>query len=93
MARSRHPKPEVEAAIRHAEAHGWTIREGGSHAWGRMFCPYNDDTCRCGEFCIASIWSTPRNPGNHGRQLRRIVDHCAYEQAKNRQHEKDSDHD
>ena len=39
-------------------------------------CPYNDSECRCGEFCIASIWSTPRNLGNHARQIRRVVDHC-----------------
>ena len=33
--------------------------------WGKMHCPCNDDGCRCGEFCIACIWSTPKNPGNH----------------------------
>lgn len=81
MARKPHPKPEVESAIRHAEAHGWRIQVGGSHAWGAMYCPYNDATCRCGEFCITRIWSTPKNPGNHGKQLRRMVDHCANEQA------------
>jgi hypothetical protein len=42
-----------------------------------MYCPYDDPECRGGEFCIASIWSTPRNPGNHARQLRRVVDNCA----------------
>ena len=52
---------DVEEAIRHAEDHGWRIEVGGSHAWGRMYCPYNDQECRCGEFCITSIWSTPRN--------------------------------
>lgn len=77
MARPKHPKPEVEAAIQHALAQGWIVKEGGSHAWGRMLCPYNDETCRCGEFCITSIWSTPANPGNHARQLRRVVDHCS----------------
>ncbi|HYG07138.1 MAG TPA: hypothetical protein VD865_12135 [Stenotrophomonas sp.] len=82
MDRKRHPKAEIEAAVRHAELHGWKIRAGGAHAWGRMFCPYNDDGCRCGEFCITSIWSTPSNPGNHARQLRRVVDNCACERAK-----------
>ena len=82
MTRRKHPKPEVEAAIQHAEAHGWTIEEGGAHAWGKMYCPYNDETCRCGEFCIASIWSTPKNSGNHARQLKRVVDNCAREKAK-----------
>jgi hypothetical protein len=81
MSRKRHPKPAVEAAIRYAIEHGWTIREGGSHAWGKMYCPYNDDSCRCGEFCITSIWSTPKNPGHHARQLQRVVDNCAYEKA------------
>src|SRR3546814_18049315 len=82
MARSKHPKPEIEAALQHAEEHGWTIKEGGSHAWGRMFCPYNDETCRCGEFCSTSIWSKPRSPGNHGKQLRRVLNNCAREKAR-----------
>lgn len=81
MARKPHSKPEVEAALRHAEQHGWRIEVGGSHAWGRMYCPYNDETCRCGEFCITSIWSTPKNTGSHGKQLRRVVNHCARERA------------
>jgi hypothetical protein len=42
-----------------------------------MYCPYNDTECRCGEFCIASIWCTPRNAVSHARTLRRIVEHCA----------------
>lgn len=81
MSRKKHPKADVETAIRYAETHGWTIKQGGAHAWGRMYCPYADDSCRCGEFCIASIWSTPKNPGNHGRQLRRVVDNCARERV------------
>lgn len=76
MARKPHPKPDVEAALKYAEARGWHIKIGGAHAWGRMYCPYNDATCRCGEFCILSVWSTPRNPGNHGRAIRRAVDNC-----------------
>lgn len=76
MARKRHPKPEIEAALRHAERYGWRITIGGSHAWGRMACPRADAECRCGEFCLTSVWSTPRNPGNHARQLRRVVDNC-----------------
>lgn len=38
--------------------------------------PLNDPECRCGEFCVSSIWSTPRNPENHARQIKRIVDRC-----------------
>ena len=76
MGRARHPKKEVEDAIRHAEANGWRVEVGGSHAWGRLYCPYNDTDCRCGEFCISSISSTPKNAGNHARWLKRVVNNC-----------------
>lgn len=76
MPRKPHPKKEVEAALRHAESRGWRVEVGGSHAWGKMYCPFNQRQCRCGEFCITSIWSTPKNPANHGKQLWRIVDNC-----------------
>jgi hypothetical protein len=76
MKRNRHPKKEVEEAIRYAEEFGWQIEVGGSHAWGKMKCPYNEKDCRCGMFCIASISSTPRNAANHAKQIRRVVDNC-----------------
>lgn len=76
MKRPRHPKKEIEQAVRYAERNGWIVEIGGSHAWGRIYCPYNDDECRCGEFCITSIWSTPKNAGNFARKLERVVDNC-----------------
>ena len=83
MSRAAHAKKEVEDAIRYAERNGWRIEVGGSHAWGRMYCPYNSLECRCGEFCITSIWSTPKNPGNFARKLKRVVDNCtAHRQAR-----------
>lgn len=77
MKRKRHKNKDIESAILHAEAKGWRIEMRSGHAWGRMYCPFNDVVCRCGEFCVASIWSTPKNTGNHARQIRRIVDNCA----------------
>jgi len=82
MARKKHPKPEFDEALRYAEQHGWQVKVGGSHAWGRMYYPYNDQDCRCGEFCIASVWSTPRSAMNHARQIRREVDNCQRLQQK-----------
>lgn len=76
MTRKRHTDKEIEAAISHAEAYGWRIEMRSGHAWGRMYCPFNNSECRCGEFCVASIWSTPKSAGNHARQIRRIVDNC-----------------
>ncbi|NOU23333.1 MAG: hypothetical protein HOO93_16410 [Methyloglobulus sp.] len=32
------------------------IIEGGSHAWGQMYCPYNDKEYRRAKFCRPSIW-------------------------------------
>ncbi|MCW8831232.1 MAG: hypothetical protein OQK32_06910 [Gammaproteobacteria bacterium] len=76
MARKRHPKQEIETVLCYAEAHGWRVEVGGGHAWGKVYCPYNDKDCRCGEFCISSIWSTPRNSANHAKQIKRVVDNC-----------------
>jgi len=78
MARKQHPKQEIETALRYAEAHGWRVEVGGSHAWGKIYCPYNEKDCRCGEFCIASVWSTPKNATTHAKQIKRVVDHCVF---------------
>ena len=79
MGRSRHTKKEVEEALRYAEENGWQVleRHGRGHAWGQLYCPFNDEACRCGAFCRVSIWSTPKSPGNHARQIRQVVDNCS----------------
>lgn len=82
MSRPLHPKKEIEAALSYAEEEGWRVKIGGSHAWGTIHCPYNDNECRCGEFCIASVWSTPGNPESHARALRRVVDRCSTHQRR-----------
>lgn len=79
----KHPSKEIQAALKYAEKKGWRIALGGSHAWGKIYCPNNDQQCRCGEFCITSVWSTPRNPTNHARQLRRVVDNCIHQNKTN----------
>lgn len=76
MGRTVHPKKDVEEALRYAEANGWRVERSGGHAWGKIYCPYNEADCRCGEFCITCVWSTPGNPGNHARALMRVVDRC-----------------
>jgi len=68
MARSRHPKKEVEDAVQYAEEAGWSWQPSGGHAWGRLLCSKG-----C---CQLSVWSTPRSPGDHGRQICRKVDRC-----------------
>src|SRR5438105_2279473 len=40
MARPRHPKKEVEDAVRYAEARGWRCTAATAHAWGQLWCPH-----------------------------------------------------
>lgn len=83
MTRGTHSKKEVEDALTYAESFGWRVKGGGKgHAWGKMYCPYNDSECRCGEFCITSVWSTPKHPGNHARMLKRVVENCTTRRQK-----------
>lgn len=71
MARSRHPKQEVEEAVQYAEACGWTVRKMGH--WGRIFCPRHDQNG-----CQFGVNGSPANAGNHARQIRRAVDRCVH---------------
>ena len=82
MTRRSHPKKEVEESIAYAERHGWRVEVGGSHAWGKIYCPYKDGECRCGIFCITSIWSTPKNAANHARDLKKVVNNCCTHRKK-----------
>lgn len=82
----KHPNKEIRGAIAHAVKQGWTVKEKGSssHSWGQIYCPNRDLNCRCGEFCITSIWSTPKNPSNHAKQIKRVVDKCIHLDQKSR---------
>lgn len=76
MPRKRHSKKDIEEALVYAESHGWRMEPATGHAWGRLYCPYNSADCRCGEYCVISIWSTPKSASNHARQIRRVIDRC-----------------
>jgi hypothetical protein len=76
VSKRRHPNKEIDAAIAYAAAKNWTVLEATGHAWGIMRCPFNDRTCRDGIFCQTSIWSTPRSPESHARNIRKAVDNC-----------------
>lgn len=52
MARRRHPKKDVEQAVRAAEAAGWSVTEiHRGHRWGLLTCPAGLDT--------VTLFSTP----------------------------------
>lgn len=78
MTRGKHPNKDIRAAVEYALAHGWRLRPAGGHAWGSLLCPWNDPGCRFGEHCFRSVWSTPKKPASHARELRKIVDNCKH---------------
>jgi hypothetical protein len=71
---ARHPNKEIEAAVAYAESRGWTLTPSRGHAWGILRCPHGQ---RGG--CQRSVFSTPRNPENHARWIRRVVDNCPHQ--------------
>ncbi|WP_152052410.1 hypothetical protein [Tautonia marina] len=73
MPRSRHPNKEIEAVVAEAEARGWRVMVGGSHAWGFLYCP---ESARDG--CRVAVYSTPRSPESHARRLRREIVGCPH---------------
>ena len=80
MARGVHPKKEVRKAINELRAAGWTIEVavgGHSHRWGTATCPHqHPDSSGGATRCVQGIRSTPRNGGNHAKELRRALRSC-----------------
>lgn len=83
---NKHPNKDIQKAVEYAQSKGWTFEKSGksSHAWAIMKCPYNDNSCRCGNRCKNSIYSTPRSPTNRANQIYRDVDGCIRLQEENK---------
>ena len=75
-ARPTHPNREIEAAVKYAESMGWRFKAAGksAHAWGRLLCQFAGPTG-----CQMSIWSTPKNPEDHARQIRKRAEKCPHQ--------------
>lgn len=69
----RHPKKQVEAALKRAERAGMRVDSPRAH-WGVLYCP-GDDQGRCPPF---SINGSPRNPDNEARRIDRWVARCVH---------------
>ena len=74
--RKKHFNKEIEQAIKYAESKQWRYLKAGksAHAWGRLFCPLQNK-----DGCSMSVWSTPRDPNVHARQICRRVDTCPHQ--------------
>ncbi|MBI1346984.1 hypothetical protein GC163_11920 [bacterium] len=68
----KHANKHIRDAIEYAQEKGWTLRPG-HHAFCILYCPAG---MRGG--CQKSVWSTPRNPEAHARDIRREVDKCPH---------------
>jgi hypothetical protein len=80
LPRPKHPIKEIEAALVELESMGWSVEKAkgrSAHSWGYVLCPANaTDSCRSGIFCRMSVWSTPRAPRNHARELVKKAQGC-----------------
>ncbi len=75
MVRKRkHPIAVIDKAIGYALQNKWRLKvKKRGHAWGQLYCPGEEHGA-----CIASVWSTPRVPENHAKQIKRKVDNCEH---------------
>lgn len=69
MARSRHPKKEVEESLSRAEEERLKVEQNRKrgHKWGDVGCQDTDHRKK-------SVWSTPQSPGNHANDIDRYTD-------------------
>jgi hypothetical protein len=67
--RSRHPKKEVEQALSRAEQARLNVQQNTKrgHKWGDVGCQDKNHARK-------SVWSTPRNPGNHAKDINKYTD-------------------
>lgn len=72
---AKHQNKHIRDAIAYAESRGWRFVKAGGHAhvYGELYCPAN-----AREGCIIRVHSTPRNPQDHARDLRRRIDSCPH---------------
>lgn len=73
MVSHRHQKKDVAQALGRSEKTGLDVHEVyRGHRWGEVRC------VPCGE--SRDVWSTPRNPATHAKQIDRFTNshaHCA----------------
>lgn len=67
-----HPNKHIRDALDYAEQHGWRFEKarGHAHIYGSIYCSHGHNDC------MMFIHSTPRNPENHGKRIRRTVQEC-----------------
>lgn len=73
----KHPNKDVRKAVAYALECGWSLEPVRGHAWGVLYC--REKTGEPGfERCRRFVWSTPRDPDRHARDIRKAVDACSH---------------
>jgi len=69
------PNKHIREAIKYAVQDGWTFVKAGAraHIYGTLYCPL-----RTREGHSKHVYSTPRSPQDHARDIRRLVDRCTH---------------
>ncbi len=69
MPRWSHSKSDVRDALNEADSAGFTVvpTTAHGHSWGYIDCP------KCDQRLYVN--STPKNAGNHAKQIRRFLRH------------------
>lgn len=69
---AKHPNKHIQEALEYAQKHGWEIIPSGksSHSFCRLRCKRGHNEHQM------SVWSTPRSPENHAKQIIRKVKEC-----------------
>jgi hypothetical protein len=76
-AMASHPNKHIREALKYAKEQGWTVKKAGprAHAWGITYRSFGHREC------WMSIYSAPKNPEGHARDIRRTVDRCPGQQS------------
>lgn len=81
MTSPRHPDKDIRKAIEYALSNRWELKKlgtgGHSHPWGELSCsgkPYLSFDM----WCRVKVNSTPRNPTNIAKMIRKKVDKCSH---------------
>ncbi len=72
MGVGRHPNKHIQAALEFAYDRGWTARTA-HHAFCVIKCDFGQ---RGG--CSMSVWSTPKHPQDHAKDIIRYVEQCPH---------------
>lgn len=69
---AKHPNKHIREAIQYAEQHGWIFTMSRGHIYGTLRCPTQGG-------CRQVVYSTPKHPEDHAKDIRRIVNRCPHQ--------------